>query len=165
MSPRRDRRTGRRNQNEWDDLAATYRGMRRGQRPRKLYKDPDNKVFGGVCAGIANYLGIEPWIVRVLFVTFLILGQLFIPLVIYCILVLVLDPEPKWDDEWPDEEISETPASSAVRASPKMGLRVVGADLREVELRLRRIETYVTSPKFALDQGFSDIGDKKSPAG
>ncbi len=32
---------------------------------RKLYRDPDNKAVGGVCAGLAAYLGVDLVIVRV----------------------------------------------------------------------------------------------------
>ena len=35
-------------------------------RSRRLYRDEQNKVLGGVCSGIANYFGIEPLIVRIL---------------------------------------------------------------------------------------------------
>ncbi len=35
-------------------------------RPKRLYRDEQNKVLGGVCSGIANYFVIEPWIVRIL---------------------------------------------------------------------------------------------------
>src|SRR4030043_1455514 len=33
---------------------------------RKLYRDPENAIFGGVAAGLAAYFGIETWIVRLL---------------------------------------------------------------------------------------------------
>ena len=35
-------------------------------RSRRLYRDEHNKVLGGVCSGIANYFGIEPLVVRIL---------------------------------------------------------------------------------------------------
>ncbi len=35
-------------------------------RSRRLYRDEHNKVLGGVCSGIANYFGIEPLAVRIL---------------------------------------------------------------------------------------------------
>ena len=35
---------------------------------RRLYRDEKNKVIGGVCAGIANYLKLDPLLVRVLWV-------------------------------------------------------------------------------------------------
>jgi len=35
---------------------------------KRLYRDENNKVIGGVCSGLANYFGIDPVIMRVLFV-------------------------------------------------------------------------------------------------
>ncbi len=40
---------------------------------RRLYRDENNKVLGGVCSGIANYFGIDPLIIRILAV----LGNVF----------------------------------------------------------------------------------------
>lgn len=39
---------------------------RDGNGSKRLYRDEQNKVLGGVCSGIANYFVIEPWIVRIL---------------------------------------------------------------------------------------------------
>lgn len=36
-------------------------------RTRRLYRDEDDKILGGVCAGLAYYLRIDPAIVRILF--------------------------------------------------------------------------------------------------
>ena len=38
------------------------------EEPRRLYRASNDKVLGGVCAGLANYLKLDPAIVRVLFV-------------------------------------------------------------------------------------------------
>jgi phage shock protein PspC (stress-responsive transcriptional regulator) len=57
-----------------------YRG------PRRIYRDPDDRVFGGVCSGLAHYFGIDRVIVRLLFVLFLIFG---IGLLVYIILWIV----------------------------------------------------------------------------
>ncbi len=35
---------------------------------KRMYRDPDNRVLGGVCAGISHYLGIDPIIMRALFI-------------------------------------------------------------------------------------------------
>ena len=35
---------------------------------KRLYRDENRKIFGGVCSGIGNYLGVDPWIVRILFI-------------------------------------------------------------------------------------------------
>ncbi len=34
---------------------------------KKLFRDPDEKMIAGVCSGIGNYFGINPWIPRALF--------------------------------------------------------------------------------------------------
>ena len=39
---------------------------------KKLYKSRKNKMIGGVCGGLAEYLNMDPTIVRII-------GQLFIP--------------------------------------------------------------------------------------
>ncbi|MBL7697193.1 MAG: PspC domain-containing protein [Chitinophagaceae bacterium] len=41
----------------------------------RLYRNADDKIIGGVCSGLANYMGIDPVIMRILFVVFL--GVLF----------------------------------------------------------------------------------------
>jgi len=50
------------------------RGYETHGRPRrKLYRDPDNKVFGGVCSGLAAYFDTEILLWRILFLVALIL--------------------------------------------------------------------------------------------
>ncbi len=41
---------------------------RPGESPKRLYRDENHKILGGVCSGIAAYLGIDPVIVRVVFI-------------------------------------------------------------------------------------------------
>ena len=156
------KRSRRRFDDDYDDVAAAYRNMRRRRRSRGLYRDTERGVLGGVCAGIAKYLGIEPWIVRVTFIAFVLLGAGVIPLVVYIVLVFVLNAEPSDRGDWdePDEDAREQSPYAAIRSSPRLGLRVVSADVRELELRLRRMERYVTSPKYNLDKGFSDMGQR-----
>lgn len=38
-----------------------------GSPRKKLFRDIDDKIIGGVCSGIANYFGINVWIPRILF--------------------------------------------------------------------------------------------------
>jgi len=38
-----------------------------GSARKKLYRDNDDKIIGGVCSGIGNYFGVNAWIPRVLF--------------------------------------------------------------------------------------------------
>jgi len=55
--------------------------------PRRIYRDPDDRVIGGVCSGLGAYLGIDPVIVRILFVLFLIFGIGFLVYIILWIVV------------------------------------------------------------------------------
>ena len=41
---------------------------------RRLYRDPDDKVLGGVCGGLGAYFTIDPVIIRILFVLIFFLG-------------------------------------------------------------------------------------------
>lgn len=59
---------------------------------RRIYRDPDNSVLSGLSAGIASYLGIDPIIVRVIFV----LTALFYGTSIFIyILLWIIIPEAK----------------------------------------------------------------------
>ncbi len=46
-----------------------------GHRLKRLYRDPDHQVFGGVCSGLSAYFGIDMIIVRVLFIAALFFGS------------------------------------------------------------------------------------------
>jgi phage shock protein PspC (stress-responsive transcriptional regulator) len=46
--------------------AYTYTGTKQRFRGR-LYRDSTDKILGGVCAGIANYMNVDPAIIRLLF--------------------------------------------------------------------------------------------------
>ncbi|MCL2097363.1 MAG: PspC domain-containing protein [Bacteroidales bacterium] len=43
-------------------------------RVRKLYRDPDRVVFGGVCSGLSAYFGLDVILVRVIFLAALCVG-------------------------------------------------------------------------------------------
>jgi len=63
---------------------------------RRLYRDPDDKVVGGVCSGISHYVGIDPIWLRLIFaVAFFVFGSGF---VLYLIL-LVIVPKAKTTSE------------------------------------------------------------------
>ncbi len=43
---------------------------------KRLYRDPDNRVIGGVCSGLGHYLNIDMVIIRVIFAISLFMGGL-----------------------------------------------------------------------------------------
>jgi len=52
---------------------------------KRLYRDENNKVLGGVCSGIANYFGTDPVIIRIISV--ICFGIVFVPYIILWIAV------------------------------------------------------------------------------
>ncbi len=55
---------------------------------KKLYRDGDNAILGGVCAGIAHYVGVQPlWIRLALLFAFLVWGFGFLIYIILWIIV------------------------------------------------------------------------------
>jgi phage shock protein PspC (stress-responsive transcriptional regulator) len=54
----------------------------------RIYRDPDKRIIGGVCAGMGAYWEMEPWILRGIFFILTIAGGL--GLLVYLILWVVL---------------------------------------------------------------------------
>jgi phage shock protein PspC (stress-responsive transcriptional regulator) len=58
----------------------------------RMYRDPDNRVIGGVCSGMGAYWNIDPVIMRIIFVALILAGG--IGVLVYLILYIVI-PEAK----------------------------------------------------------------------
>jgi len=54
----------------------------------KLYKSSDDKMICGVCGGVAEYIGVDPTIVRLLWVLFSLSGGAGVLLYIIAALVM-----------------------------------------------------------------------------
>ena len=48
---------------------------------RRLYRDPDNSVLGGVCSGLAAYFNVDPWVVRIIFIIMLFINVIIPPFI------------------------------------------------------------------------------------
>ncbi len=55
---------------------------------RRMYRDPDSRIIGGVCSGLGAYWNIDPTLVRIVFIILAIFG--FAGVLIYLILWIVL---------------------------------------------------------------------------
>jgi phage shock protein PspC (stress-responsive transcriptional regulator)/membrane protein implicated in regulation of membrane protease activity len=71
----------------WIILPGTYE-LKDQKKVKKMFRDPDDKVFGGVSSGIAAYFGIDVIIVRLLFVVLALFGGS--GLILYIILWIIL---------------------------------------------------------------------------
>lgn len=61
---------------------------------KKLYKDSQNKMISGVCAGIAKYFGIDVTIVRLAAVILSLLTAVLTGIIAYIICALVIPADP-----------------------------------------------------------------------
>ena len=59
---------------------------------RRIYRDPDNRVLGGVCSGMGAYWQMDPIVFRILFLVAFLIGG--VGLLLYLILWIVI-PEAK----------------------------------------------------------------------
>ncbi len=144
---------------------------------RRLYRDPDNGPLFGVCTGIAQYFGIEPWITRLACVLGVIcIGWVVIPA--YIIAIFVMDRRPdeyeesqQYSDSYRKSRLrrryakskkdSERPVDQYEESSNfKWRMNVVRRDIRKMEQKLQRMETYVTSGRYELLKEFENISDK-----
>lgn len=69
-----------------------------GTKPyRRLYRDPDDKVIGGVCSGFSQYVGIDPLWIRLAFaVAFFVFGSgLFLYILLWIIIPKAQSPAEK----------------------------------------------------------------------
>ncbi len=59
---------------------------------KKLYRSKQ-QVISGVCGGLATYFGIDPVIVRILFIVFLISNLGIYPIIAYLIMSFIIPVE------------------------------------------------------------------------
>jgi phage shock protein C len=108
----------------------------------KLYRDKQNSKFFGVCAGIADYSGINAIWVRLGFIAswFTPLSAITIPG--YLLMGFLLNKKPA--HLYVDQK--EQQFWQGVRQSPTRTAREVRAKFRDIDRRLAEVETYyVTS--------------------
>ncbi|HEX5047671.1 MAG TPA: envelope stress response membrane protein PspC [Gammaproteobacteria bacterium] len=120
----------------------------------RLYKNPRKGFIFGVCAGFADYFAFDATVVRVLTV----LGSFFaFPIVClgYVVLGLVLPVKPY---EGPESERVD-PVQRKARSDPHEMLSSVRHRARDLDARLQKLEKYVTSNRFKLDQEFQRLRD------
>ena len=61
-----------------EEKRATEQKVYQTQGKKKFYRNPDDKMFGGICSGIAAYFGWDVLVVRIIAVIFIFVTQLII---------------------------------------------------------------------------------------
>ena len=107
----------------------------------KFYLDKQNAKWLGVCAGIADYTGIDVTIVRIGMVIGTVLGSGAL-IIAYLVAGYIAPTKPsELDYATPDDK----KFWQGVRASPTRTVKAVRSKFRDIDRRLADIETYVTS--------------------
>lgn len=143
-------------------------------RTPSLARDRENGKLLGVCAGIANYYGLQSWVVRLIALT----GLVFltsVTLVGYLVAAIVMDPKPK--GRMPRLRPPRTRRSRRGRHRagkhakdpvetyswiPRQRLRDVRSEFDQMELKLRRMETHVTSGHYELHRELAELEKRDS---
>lgn len=122
-------------------------------RRRRFHRSRDHSVIAGVCGGLADYFGFNLKVTRLLAVIALVMATP-ITLLVYFGTVLLFPAEsderyrrPDYDPEF----------HRAVRSSPRETLADVRRRFQSLDSRLARLERYVTSSRYNLDQEFKKL--------
>lgn len=115
-------------------------------RRTSFYLDKRHAKLLGVCAGVADYFGVDPLWVRVGFVATVCFA--FPPIfILYFVTAWLASPKPY---SLYEETSEERAFWTKVRVAPQRTIRDTRASFRESERRLRDIEAYVTSSNSRL---------------
>lgn len=119
---------------------------------RRFYRNRDKAMLGGVCAGLADYFGFNLRVTRILaFIAFLMAMPMTVLAYIGAVFLIPVDPEGNRKAEY-DPEFRQ-----ALRSAPAQTLSDVRRRFQSMDSRLARLERYVTSPRFNLDQEFRNL--------
>jgi phage shock protein C len=148
-----------------------------------LHRDPSKGKIAGVCAGIAEYFGMEIWLVRILTLTgFFLLAPPFF-FVGYIAAWFILEKKPHGLSAKPRDDafaprsghnnsqgkgwrnMSEQESDKVVVKSkvwqagepPKQAFIDIKQRFANNESRLRKMETYVTSSEFQLNRELNKL--------
>lgn len=80
------------NQHQQQKSSNTFNESNTGFASKKLYRDENDKMLGGVASGIAHYLNIDPAFIRILFAILLVVGGTGVLLYILCWIILPSRP-------------------------------------------------------------------------
>lgn len=122
--------------------------------PKRFYKSRTDKVWLGVCGGIANRFGWDVTLVRLLFVLSIFFFAGPFAIFAYIIAAMITPKEPMGGINLaPDEEQFWRNVSDRPRVTAS-GLKYTFMDLEE---RLQNMERRVTSDEWRLKKAFRDL--------
>jgi len=115
---------------------------------KELYRNPEEALILGVCAGIARFTGMPVNAVRLFWVG---ANLFFFPLFfIYFFLALVLKKDPS----------ARNPKNSPHNAQAiREDIEDLQSHIEHLQQKVRRMETYVTSDEFSFQRKLWDLNE------
>ena len=119
---------------------------------RRFYRNREKAMLGGVCAGLADYFGFNLRVTRILaFIAFLMAMPMTLLVYFGTVLLIPTGPDNSRQAAY-DPEFRQ-----AVRSAPAQTLGDVRRRFQSLDSRMARLERYVTSSRFNLDQEFRKL--------
>ena len=120
--------------------------------PRRLYRDTENGMLAGVCAGIGDYFGISVrglrWLV---FLSCAFAMPAIFMAYIVAIFLLPRKPDDLYDDEGEEE------FWRSIRRDPHFTCDDIRLQFRALDKRLQQLHMQFNLLRFDLDQKFRDL--------
>ena len=115
--------------------------------PHKLYRDKENAMLAGVCAGLASYFGLNRKGLRLIAaVSTFFFFPFMVPAYIVLAIILPVKPQDLYQDEGQEK------FWRGVSMAPTEVFSNLSHRFRELDLRLQKMEAYVTSREFEMDR-------------
>lgn len=119
---------------------------------RKFYRNRRRAVVGGVCAGLADYFGFNLKMTRILaFISLLMAMPVTLLAYFGTVFLVPAAPDGGLESNY-DPEFRK-----AVRSAPRQTMSDVRRRFQSLDSRMARLERYVTSSRFDLDQEFKKL--------
>lgn len=128
-------------------MAQTYQALNE----RRWYRNRKRGWIGGVCAGLAEYLGVPLFWVRLLVLIPLLSPLMPLLVLAYLIAIFVLPEAPSDRFDSSDHEAFWRKAN----ISPSSTSKAVNFKMQELEQRLQKLEAYITSHEYQVNEGLS----------
>ncbi|WP_114393212.1 envelope stress response membrane protein PspC [Oleisolibacter albus] len=138
-----------------EDPMASQDPLTRSPNPHRLYRNVAEGKIAGVCAGIADYINVDSWMVRL----GALLGLFFFTPVFfigYVALWWILKPRPGHLFETVEEE----QFWRSVSTRPEQTAAALKAKFRDLDREIARLEGYIASREYDLNRQFRDLERK-----
>ena len=119
----------------------------------KFYLDKQKKKWAGVCAGIADYTGLDVTLVRIGLVVLTLVGGFPWTLIAYWVAAWMAPVKPVGLYQ----NVEDEKFWQRVRANPARTARDVRSRFRDIERRLADVEIYVTSANSRLSREIENL--------